>query len=77
MYRIDKIDSEIRCIGLRWWRTSAPPGHHTSAAKYGLIPIESICGFFHIVRKVFVLSILDETHPLKPRTIVLSNTETG
>lgn len=50
-HRIDKIYKLLAYIWLRWPRTSGVEGHLSLTKKFAFVPLESIWGSVHIVRR--------------------------
>lgn len=60
-YFFNAFGRVLQCMCLRWQKTTGPSNKHFAAAKYGLVPLDSVTGFVNLIWRNFNHKHLDET----------------
>lgn len=77
LLRIGKTDRDLNCMKLRWQLTCAQADLLSSAVEYGMIPLESVKCFTHLVKKNFSVDVLSNHSSRKVKVQQFSGGESG
>lgn len=58
--KMDKNARTIRCVQMKWHRTTSDPGNQSPGKSYGLVPIFSVRGAINLVPKNEMLAVIDK-----------------
>ncbi|NJK52916.1 MAG: hypothetical protein HC936_08975 [Leptolyngbyaceae cyanobacterium SU_3_3] len=58
--KIDEIEKTLECLRIRWHRNPGSESNLSPSKEYALIPVESIRGVVHVVKRKFELPVLTE-----------------